>query len=285
MAISNFIPTIWSETLYHELDKAYVGVAHCNREYEGDITEKGNRVRICGISPVTVGNYTKNTDIGAPSALTDFYLDLDINRAKYFNFQIDDIELAQSTPHVMEAALKSAANALALEAEQYVYNLAGESQYSIRNLHPTVDNIINTIIDARTYLLKSGVTDPSDIVIEVAPEIAGLILKAKVMLSTDNTETLENGCIGSIAGCKIYATPCVPIIEEDSNIYACCIARTRRAIAFAEQLSEIEAYRPANRFADAMKGLHLYGAKVVYPQEIVSMIFCISELNMEGDEF
>ena len=45
--------------------------------------------------------------------------------------------------------------------------------------------------------------------------------------------------------------------------------RTKRAIAFAEQLSEIEAYRPEKRFADAVKGLHLYGVKVVYPEEMV----------------
>ena len=51
--------------------------------------------------------------------------------------------------------------------------------------------------------------------------------------------------------------------------YHKCIARTKRAIAFAEQLSEINAYRPEKRFADAVKGLHLYGAKVVYPKEMV----------------
>ena len=48
-----------------------------------------------------------------------------------------------------------------------------------------------------------------------------------------------------------------------------CLVRTKRAIAFAERLSEIEAYRPEKRFADAVKGLHLYGAKVVYPDELV----------------
>ena len=282
MAITNFIPTIWSETLYQELDKAYVGVAHCNREFEGDIVEKGNTVRICGVSPVAIGNYTKNTDIGAPALLSDFYVDLDINRSKYFNFQIDDIEQAQSSPRVMEAALKSAANALAREAEEYVFNLSSQAKYSIHNFAPSVNNVINTLIDARTYLLKEGVTDPADIVIEVSPEIAGLILKAKVLLSTDNSETLENGCIGSIAGCKIYTSPFIPIVEEGTKLYSCCIARTCRAIAFAEQLSEIEAYRPANRFSDAMKGLHLYGAQVVYPEEMVSIIFSLSDMT-EGN--
>ena len=51
--------------------------------------------------------------------------------------------------------------------------------------------------------------------------------------------------------------------------YHKCLARTKRAIAFAEQLSEIDAYRPEKRFADAVKGLHLYGAKVVHPTEMI----------------
>ena len=49
MAITNFIPTVWSENLYQELDKKYIGVANCNRDFEGEIREKGNVVRICGI--------------------------------------------------------------------------------------------------------------------------------------------------------------------------------------------------------------------------------------------
>ena len=283
MAINNFVPTVWSETLYQELDKAYVAVANCSREFEGDILEKGNKVRICGISPVSIGNYTKNTDIGAPDTLSDFYEEIEIDRAKYFNFQLDDIDKAQANPRIMEAALKSAADALATEAEQYIYSLAGEADHTVRDFTPTPESIINTIINARTYLLKAGVTDPSDIVVEVSPEVAGLILKAKVQLSTDNTDSLENGCIGSIAGCKIFASPSIPLVEEDNKLYACCLARTRRAIAFAEQLSEIEAYRPENRFSDAMKGLHLYGARVIYPKEMVCMIVGVSDLSMDGD--
>ena len=51
--------------------------------------------------------------------------------------------------------------------------------------------------------------------------------------------------------------------------YHKCFLRTKRAIAFAEQLSEIDAYRPEKRFADAVKGLHLYGAAVIYPEEAI----------------
>ncbi len=269
MAITNFIPTVWSENLYQELDKKYIAVANCNRDFEGEIHEKGNTVRICGIGDVLVSEYTKNSNMNIPSSLSDNVRELKIDQAKYFNFQIDDIDRAQASPKLMELAMKNAASALANDADRYVFGLYGQAGNTIKSDNTTVDNIIDLIIDARTKLFTNNVADPEDIVIEVSPEIAGMILKAKVSLSTDNTQVMEAGCIGAIGGCKIYVSNNVEVIESDTGYKHKCLARTKRAIAFAEQLSEIDAYRPELRFADAVKGLHLYGAKVVYPKEMV----------------
>ena len=269
MAITNFIPTVWSENLYQELDKKYIGVANCNRDFEGEIHEKGNTVRICGINDVIVSDYTKNSNMNSPVALSDTVRDLKIDQAKYFNFQIDDIDRAQSSPKLMELAMKNAAGALANDADRYVYSLFGQAGSSIKCEDTNVDNIINLIIDARTQLFANNVSDPEDIVIEVTPAIAGMIMKAKVNLSTDNTAVMEAGCIGAIGGCKIFVSNNVKKMEGENGYEHKCLARTKRAIAFAEQLSEIDAYRPELRFADAVKGLHLYGAKVVYPKEMV----------------
>lgn len=269
MAITNFIPTVWSENLYQELDKKYIAVANCNRDFEGEIKEKGNTVRICGIGDVAVSEYTKNANMSAPLSLSDTARELKIDQAKYFNFQIDDIDRAQSSPKLMEVAMKNAASALANDADRYVFSLCSQAGSTISCDNTTVENIVNLIIDARTKLFTNNVADPGDIVIEVTPEIAGMILKAKVNLSTDNTDVMEAGCIGAIGGCKIFVSNNVQIIEGDTGHKHKCLARTKRAIAFAEQLSEIDAYRPELRFADAVKGLHLYGAKVVYPKEMV----------------
>ncbi len=270
MAITNFIPTVWSENLYQALDKQYIAAANCNREFEGDIREKGDTVKICGVGAVKVSDYKKNTDMTAPDTLSDTAATLVIDQAKYFNFQIDDIDRAQSSPKLMEAAMKNAANALANEADRYIFQLCHQASHSITCNEVTVDNIIGLLIDARTMLLAANVTDPRDIVIEVSPAIAGLILKAKVNLSTDNTDALENGCIGNIGGCKIFVSNNIDLAEgANGGTSYKCMARTKRAIAYAEQLSEIDAYRPERRFADAVKGLHLYGAKVVYPNEVI----------------
>lgn len=269
MAISNFIPTVWSENLYTQLDKQYIAVRHCNRDYEGEIKEKGSVVNIVGVGAVNVFDYTKDTDMTSPQALSDTTRALLINQAKAFNFQIDDIDRAQCTPKLMNEAMKVAAAALANTADTYVYSLYSGASSTITQAATTADNIIGHLIDARTTLFTKNVSDANDIVIEVSPQIAALILKAKIGLSTDNREQIECGCIGSIGGCKIYVSNNIASATVSAVTYYKCLARTKRAVAFAEQLSEISAYRPEKRFADAVKGLHLYGAKVVYPDEVV----------------
>lgn len=277
MAITNFIPTVWSENLYSELDKKYIAVSNCNRDFEGEIKGKGSTVKICGIGDVNVFDYTRNTDMSAPQTLSDNVRTLSIDQAKCFNFQIDDIDKAQATPKLMNEAMRVAANALANTADAYVYSLYGSAGKTITEASLTADKIVNLIVDARTALFANNVSDANDIVIEVSPEVAALILKAKIDLSTDNSDALEAGMIGKIGGCKVYVSNNIKTETKDKVVYHKCLARTKRAIAFAEQLSEIDAYRPEKRFADAVKGLHLYGAKVVYPNEMVLLDLGIGE--------
>lgn len=268
MSISYFIPTVWSETLYQALGKKYIGVAHCNRDYEGDIRERGDTVKICGLNPISVHDYTKNSDMSAPDELSGFASELVIDQAKYFNFLIDDIDRAQSNPDAMQLAMKNAASALSDEADKYVYKVCSESGL-IYEASVDADTILNALIEARTRLLEHNVTEGEEVFLEVSPYIAEMLFKAKINFATDNSYMLENGCLGSILGCKVYVSKNIVLEGTDTGDTHCCLMRTKRAVTFAEQLSEIDAYRPELRFADAVKGLHLYGAKVVYPDELL----------------
>lgn len=285
MAISNFISTVWSENLLTALDKTYIGVANCNREFEGDIRNRGDRVKICGVGSVNVFDYTKDTDFAsAAQTLTDTAKTLIIEKAKAFNFQIDDVDRAQSNPKLMGHAMNVAAKALANAADKYVFSLYNKARNTITDDNTTVDTILDDMINARTILMENNVADPSDIVFEVSPAIAALILKGKLTYSNSDT-TLDNGCIGHVAGCPVYVSNNIVVEDADTYVkYYKCLARTKRAIAFAEQLSEIDAYRPEKRFADAVKGLHLYGAEVVYPSEMVLLDLGIDHSEDDSDE-
>ncbi len=271
MALTNFIPTVWSETLYRELDAEYVGVKNCNREFEGDIRKCGDTVNICGIGDIAVFSYAKNSDISNLQTLDSTKTQLLIDQSNGFNFQIDDIDRAQSNPKVMQHAMRQAANALAKSADDYVFGLYStvDADHTLSKTAVTAENILDTLIEARKMLMLHNVGATDEVVLEVTPEVAAVILKAKIAVCSD-TEPLENGCIGSVVGFKIYVSNNVKKVTGSGNTVSHkCFARTRRAIAFAEQLNDVEAYRPEKRFADAIKGLHLFGAKVIYANELV----------------
>ena len=269
MAITNFIPTIWSETLYSELNKNFVAVNHCNRDFEGDIKSKGSVVNICGIGDITVKDYTANSDMANPQELEDTVTQLEIDRAKFFNFQIDDVNKAQASPKLMEAAMQKAAEAIANEADKYVFSLYAEAGTIIEKRLSDPSSFYEKVIEAREALYKSNVGDNTELFLEVSPKVASLILLDKSNATYLNNNVLETGYLGSLFGCKIFVCNNIAVTNSSGNDVHHCILRTKRAIAFADQLSEVEAYRPEKRFADAVKGLHLYGAKVVYPNEMV----------------
>lgn len=266
MAISNFIPTLWSETLYSELKNNYVAVKLSNRDFEGEIRGEGDRVKIVGVGPVTVFDYQKNSDMPAPEVLTDSERTLIIDQAKGFNFCIDSIDLAQSKKTLMTAAMKEASDALADVADRYIYSLQDDAVRVVENAACTAESILSTISDARRMLMEAGVPNSAKISLEVSPAIEQKLVLAKVLRSTDNAQDLSRGYIGSLMGFDIYVTNNIPQNEDGSWR---CLARTSRAISFAEQVSSVKAYEPELRHGDAVKGLHLYGAKIVYPKEMV----------------
>ncbi|MBQ8382633.1 MAG: hypothetical protein IJX47_05430 [Clostridia bacterium] len=268
MATKNFIPTVWSETLLQSLDREYVAVMNCNRSFEGEIRNLGDSVVINSIGPISVFDYTADTDMNAPEALAEgTSVTLNIDRAKAFCFQIDDVDRVQAKPDLMKAAMKEAACALAEEADKYIYSLYAqcpkENTISLSGLD--ADTVVDLVIEAREILMKNNVNSNTEVVLEVSPTVAAQILKAKILTGTDNTSALNNGYLGSFVGFDVYVSN---NIAEDSGVYH-CMARTKRAVAFAEQLKSVEAFRPEKRFADAVKGLHLYGAELVYPNEMV----------------
>ena len=269
MSITHFVPTIWSETLHQELQKNFVAVNHCNRDFEGEIKKKGSVVNICGLGEIILKTYTKNSDITSPETLSDNATQLVIDQAKFFNFQIDDINRAQCSPKLMEAAMQRAAEVIANDADRHIFSLYKSAGKTITNAKDGEETLFDTILAAREYLYENNVGDGTELFLEVSPKVAARILKEKIAIPSTSEETIASGYLGSIFGCKIYVCNNVNVNTSGDNPVHNCYLRTKRAITFADQISEVEAYRPEKRFADAVKGLHLYGAKVVYPKEFV----------------
>jgi P22 coat protein - gene protein 5 len=276
MSINNFIPVIWSARVTLALEKSHVygqpGVI--NRDYEGEITEAGDTVYINSIGDPTIFNYTKNTDMPVPETLSDARVTLLIDQAKGFNFQVDDVDRAQTRPDVMDPAMQRAAYKLADIADLYVgtkmaagalagNNLGSDGTPIVPTLGSFTDplNIYNVLVDASTKLNQSNVPRDNRFAI-IPPWVEGLLRKDERFVPDDTVRL--NGVIGRAAGFNILVSNNVPTVAGPPIKYKIIYGHSM-AMTFAEQISKTEAYRPERRFGDAVKGLNLYGGGVTEP--------------------
>lgn len=276
MAIKNFIPQIWSARLLAALDKSlvYAQPGVVNRDYEGEISGAGDTVRINSIGDVTIKDYTRNTDIDAPQELNDAQSMLTITEEKYFNFAVDDVDRRQAQGSYFDEAMRRAGYNLRDKADQFV----AAKYVDVPTANMIGDDTTPKVPTANTagtafyeYLVDLGVIlDENNVPREqrfaiIPPWCHGLLQKDERFVkagtpSTDNV--LKNGEIGMAAGFSILVSNNVP---NTSGTKYKIIAGHPMACSYAEQIRKVEAYRPEKRFSDAVKGLHVYGAKVVRP--------------------
>lgn len=283
MSLNNFIPAVWSAQLLTTLQKTLVYANLCNREYEGEIRAFGDQVKINSIGDVTIGSYTKNTDISSAETLTDAQRILLINQAKYFNFQIDDIDKAQQSPKLMSSAMQNAAYGLADVADQFVASLyteiaAGNTLGSdgtpkVIDVAATTGVLAayDTLVELSVLLDNAKVPTVGRWVV-LPPWYYGLLLRDARFVAAGTAATdsvLRTGLVGEAAGFQIFKSNNVP---NTAGAKYKVIAGYSGAISYAEQIAEVEGYRPELRFGDAMKGLHLYGGKVTRPSGLALLV-------------
>ncbi|MCO7127808.1 phage capsid protein [Sporolactobacillus shoreicorticis] len=278
MSLNNFIPTIWSARLLQALQKALVyGQPNIiNRDYEGEISAAGDKVNINTVGDPTIGDYTKNTNITDPETLDDDTRQLEITEAKFFNFQVDDIDKTQQTPKVMDQAMANAAQGLKNLADQFIASHYTDAASTIGTdaapETPTVQTAYEYLVDLSTALDEKNVPEVGRFVV-IPPWFEGLLLKDDRFVKTGDMNSalrLLNGQIGQAAGFNVLKSNNAPHVVAAEGVLDNfkIIAGHNIAWSYAEQINSVEAYRPEKRFADAVKGLHLYGAKTVRPEAL-----------------
>lgn len=280
MSVRNFVPEIWSSRLLVATRKALVYAAPgvVNRDYEGEISEAGDTVRITSVSRPTVGTYTPGSTTITPETLTTGQRTLTVDQAKYWAFEIDDVDKRQAKSDLIPQAMSEAAYALADTVDQYVAGLYTQIasgnflnvQGSPIDTHTkATDAYDKVLVPLRTKLTKANVPTAGRYVV-VPPEFYASLLLDERFIAADKAATdagLRNGFVGRAAGFDIYESNNCPVPTGDTTVIQ---AGVKEAITFAEQISKTEAYRPENSFSDAVKGLALYGAKVLRPDHLAA---------------
>lgn len=269
MSFNNFSPTVWSESILAEREKTLVAVKLCNRDYEGEIRNYGDKVKINGVSRPTISTYDPSMGLSTPEVLPVQSTLLEINQAKSFNFMVGDIDKRQSKGDISDNEIREAANAVAQLQDSYVYEQCVSEAGKIITVDSlAASDIFSTITDALAYLYNNNVPTSERISIEVSPEFANKMLLGNILRNTNNTNAIEGGFLETVRmfNADAYLTT---NLHKTAEGYHDIVVRSKKAVSFAGQISQVEAYRPEKYFADAIRGLDLYGAKVIRPKEIV----------------
>ena len=275
-----FIPTVWAARLLTALDKALVYGQRdiCNRDYEGEIREAGNTVKIASIGDVTIDDYTKDTDIADPESLTDEETTLVIDQAKYFNFYVDSVDRAQQNVNVLDEAMRRSAWKLRDHADTFIASTLEGAVPGGNKIGSVATPKVPTKDDAYEYLVDLGVlldeaSVPTDGRFVVVPAwFHGLLLKDDRFVRSGTMpgeRRLQNGEVGEAAGFAILKSNNVP---NTAGAKYKIMAGHPMACSYVEQIVDVQTYKPEKRFGDAVKGLHVYGAKVVRPECLAMLI-------------
>jgi len=299
--VLNFKPSIWSKVILAAEKKALVfgGPGIVNNDYEGEISGPGNTVHITQFGDPIISAYAPNETI-TYQELDDAGMELLIDQRYYFGFTIDDVDKRQAAGDMQAYLEDRAAYKLADTADQFIAGLYVNTAYP--NILETTSNAVvatgngsssvttNNCITVNTY--GGSTTNPADFYLKVVlplkvkldeayvpqqgrylviPPWAMALLEqtqAFVVVATpQQMEIFQNGLVGRVAGFDVYVTNNAIQCDTTNNGWV-VQAGHPMAITFAEQIVQTEALRLQTTFADAVRGLHVYGAKVVRPDHI-----------------
>ena len=341
----NFSPVIYSKKVQVAFRKSSVVQAITNTDYFGEINSYGDSVKVIKEPEITVNAYARGTQVTSQD-LEDSDFTLQVDKANYFSFKMDDIEAAHSHVNFMQMATDRAGYRLKdqFDAEILGY-LSGYSQSTIG----AVANAVNTTVSGTKAvstagsdellttmkLIKSSFTNittasAGDHSIPIAPRLPGatalptatasplmMIARMGRLLDQQNVDTngrwlvldpilvemlkdedsrllngdfggsgLQNGLIlNNLHGFKVYVSNNLPKVgtgpgtagsaNQNSN-YGVIVAGHDSAVASAEQINKTETYRDPDSFADIVRGMHLYGRKILRPEALVTAKFNVA---------
>ena len=255
MAVTNFIQTIWSKKIQDDLELKCKLVDNCLRSYEGDC-KYARTVKILGVGEPTISVYDGTTPLNYEK-MNDRGQELVINQARAFSFLVDDIETAQSVPGLREEYQRKAVHGLAVERDTYVANLI-KGAANVTTASALTKEAVKEAIDNAIVELRERNFDEEG-VIEITPAVYNVFKNELITLSTNNPEYIKKGIVGVYDDFNVVMSN---NMAKDSN-YAYCDVRGKKAIAFAGQINEVEAMRSDEFFADLVRGLDTFGAKVI----------------------
>lgn len=262
MATANFAPKIWAATVMRTLEDTMAAKKICNTEYTGEIKQKGDAVYFNGLADPTIAGYTGTVTY---EALQDSRSTLLVDQANFFAFKVGDIEKAQASLDVKGNQAERAAYKLQQACDTYIMGLYAQAGTALGSVTVTTANVLSTIALYAQRLAENNVPENSMWMI-IPPWLQNKLKLAGVGFSINDG---INGT-GGMAWTKDLGFDVYVNNQTNNNgTVFNVMAGSKNAIAFADQLTDTEEMRLEGSFDTAVRGLHVFGAKVIKPFELV----------------
>jgi len=270
MAITEFQRDVWAAELLQSFLKQnkFSSTTVCNRQYEGDVAG-AKSVKITSISRPTIAAYVEGTTSITFESLTDAQRTLYIDQDYYFAFQVGNIAKAQSANGgaLMSEAAREAGAGLAENADEYVRTIIGTDTAAANIVGSTA--ITTSALAVARLVAHKQILDDNKVPQEGRYTICPSWFNSLLLLDTNymaydaitSAGRLENGVMGRFLGFEIIVAQYAVTGGNDHRVYS----GHPSAVTFANQIEKVVALEPESGFADALKGLHVYGAKVTRP--------------------
>ncbi len=284
MSFDNFIPTLWSASILENLNDEHVYGDLFNHDYEGDIKQVGDSVRINSVGRITINSYTKASTtitVQDPDAAGQALV---IDQSKYFAFRIDDIDALQGKPDTMNAHMLEAAwgfgDTIDADLATILWsNMAGNATSGTGNrltdatsvgVGATDEDAYQILIDLGVKLTEANVPTGGRWAV-VPPWFGGMLAKDPRAVSfgtSKNRADYANGRVGGqVAGFDLRQSNNVTTSGSAYRISA----GYKGGQTFVKQIQDVIPFKPEGSFSDALKGLLLYGRKVTRPSALAGI--------------
>jgi hypothetical protein len=267
MALQNFIQTVWSANIMEALRKAHVFASVANSEFQGQLKNLGDKVKIMQISPVTITGYAKDADITMQD-MDDAAMELIVDQPYYFAFKTNDVEAIQQKPKLMAQSADQAAYGFRDKVDQFFAGLhagAGLHSYSTGTTPWDVTslNVEDVLLSVKEQIARWPLAGR----FIICPEwFHNKLILAGLSTKTANDALFENGMVSKAMGFDFLLSENVSATSQTTWDHTKIIVGIRgQSLSFADAISKVEAYRPEKRFEDAVKGLYIFGGKIIRP--------------------
>lgn len=303
-----FIPQIWSGKLQVKFYQSTVLSAITNNDWEGEIKDQGDKVEIRTIPSITISNYSKGQALTS-QVPTGGVVELLIDKGKYFQVVVDDVDDVQSDLRLMDIFTNDAAQQMKISIDTDVLagvkntaaaanqgaaagalsaniNLGdGNATGGLTGAKLTKDNIVDKLVEMGQVLDEQNVPEVGRWMV-IPAWMAALIKQSDLKdasITGDSASPLRNGRLGTVDRFTLYVSNLLPTATgatraagdagsgtvKGTYVYA----GTNDAITFASQVTKVESLRSQTTFGNLVRGLNVYGYKVIKPEALVEGFF------------